>query len=69
MIIQAFEYEKQDGSANVGRLEDFFVSTEGKFATPFIKSIVDELKFQRDSTKINNTKPILQDETRTDSQD
>lgn len=63
MIIQAFEYEKQGGSANVGKLEDFFVSTEGKFVTPFVKSIVDELKSQRDSTQMNYKKMVSEDES------
>ncbi|KAK7576235.1 hypothetical protein V9T40_012521 [Parthenolecanium corni] len=58
MIIQAFEYEKQDGSANVGRLEDFFVSTEGKFATPFIKSIVDELNCSS-TTSVGSQKELM----------
>lgn len=56
MIVQAFEYEKQGGSENVGRLEDFFVSTEGKFSTPFVKSIVDKLNCQRNSIKAGSEK-------------
>ncbi|XP_065220269.1 5'-deoxynucleotidase HDDC2 isoform X2 [Planococcus citri] len=47
MIIQAFEYEKLEGKQSAGRLEEFFVSTEGKFSTPFVKAIVEELKKQR----------------------
>lgn len=49
MVIQAFEYEKGEGKQSSGRLEEFFVSTEGKFTTPFVKSIVEELKKQRDA--------------------
>lgn len=49
MIVQAFEYEKKEGSNNYGRLEKFFTSTKGKFSTPFIKNIVEELNFRRNS--------------------
>ncbi len=51
MIVQAFEYEKQEGSDRIGRLEEFFLSTEGKFSTPFVKAIVEELKLQRNSIR------------------
>lgn len=49
MIIQAFEYEKLEGRKSSGRLEEFFTSTEGKLSTPFVLSIVEELKKQRDA--------------------
>lgn len=45
MVMQAFEYEKRDGSP--AKLQEFFDSTEGKFNHPFVKNLVDELYAQR----------------------
>ena len=41
MILQAFEYEKAEG--NVGRLQEFFDSTNGKFNHPLVTKWVEEL--------------------------
>lgn len=45
MIMQAFEYEKRDGSP--AKLQEFFDNTEGKFNHPFVKNLVDEVYIQR----------------------
>ena len=50
MVLQAFEYEKKEGPSSAGRLEEFFTSTEGKFSSPFVQSIVQELKLQRQNS-------------------
>ena len=47
MILQAFEYEKAE--ENVGRLQDFFESTKGKFQHPMVIKWVEELYEQRQS--------------------
>lgn len=49
MVIQAYEYEKAEGSNSHGRLEEFFTSTAGKFTTPFIKLILEELNQERNA--------------------
>ena len=45
MILQAYEYERAEG--NVGRLQEFFESTKGKFQHPLVVKWVEELYKQR----------------------
>lgn len=44
MIMQAFEYEKQERNL---RLQEFFDNTEGKFTHPFVQRLVEEVYEQR----------------------
>lgn len=47
MILQAFEYEQRDDCPN--KHQEFFDSTDGKISNPLVKSLVDELKKQREA--------------------
>ncbi|XP_012254653.1 5'-deoxynucleotidase HDDC2 isoform X2 [Athalia rosae] len=47
LIMQAFEYEKRDSVP--GKLEEFFVSTNGKIRHPFVSQLADEVNVQREA--------------------
>lgn len=47
LIMQAYEYEKRDNIP--GKLEEFFVSTNGKIKHPFINKIASEITADRDA--------------------
>lgn len=52
MVLQAFEYEKRDNCPQ--KHQEFFDSTEGKFNHPFVVSLVDEIKAQRELLAVDN---------------
>lgn len=53
MILQAFEYEKAEGK--VGRLQEFFDSTNGKFNHPMVCKWVEDLdKLRQEGDQLPN---------------
>lgn len=53
MILQAFEYEKQENCPK--RLQEFFDSTQGKFQNETVINLVNELNAQREEHKVSNS--------------
>eukprot|EP01132_Coremiostelium_polycephalum_P010957 gene10957-13424_t len=53
MILQAYEYEKQQPGKN---LQQFFDSTRGKFTHPLFKSLANDLENERLQSKDNDNK-------------
>lgn len=45
--MQAFEYEKRDGTP--GKLQEFFTATNGKIRHPFISQLAEEVNVQREA--------------------
>lgn len=45
LMMQAFEYEKRDNI--LGKLEEFFVATNGKIKHPFISKLASDIVSER----------------------
>jgi len=46
LLMQAYEYEKRDNMP--GKLDEFFISTNGKIRHPFINKIAADINEERD---------------------
>lgn len=53
LLMQAYEYEKRDNSP--GKLEEFFVATNGKIRHPFINKIAIDITAERDALVSNSS--------------